>query len=110
MAADIRKQIAEKDLEVHQKNIENIEELDEFYKTKFTRLGLYNYLSNTLNRLYRTAYNTAYDMAKMAESACGFERDDNSTIFIEEYNWEFDRAGLLAGERLQMQIQNMEAA
>lgn len=49
-------------------------------------------------------------MAKMAESACGFERDDNSTIFIEENNCEFDRAGLRAGERLHMQIQNMEAA
>ncbi|BAZ33812.1 hypothetical protein NIES4074_63260 (plasmid) [Cylindrospermum sp. NIES-4074] len=109
LAADVRQLIAEKDLEIHEKNMEQADELHEFYKNKFTNLGLYNYLSTTLNRLYREAYNVAYDMAKMAERTYQFERDDN-TILIAGDNWQFDRAGLLAGERLLLQLQRMEKA
>ncbi|MCI5139735.1 MAG: hypothetical protein D3922_15300, partial [Candidatus Electrothrix sp. AR1] len=109
LAAEIRQQIAEKDLEIHKQQIEHADELDDFYKNKFTNLGLYTYLSTKLNRLYREAYNIAYDMAKMAEKAYQFERDD-STIFVAGDNWQYDRAGLLAGERLLLQLQHMEKA
>ena len=110
LAADIRQLIAEKDLEIHEENMEQADELHEFYENKFTSLGLYNYLSTTLNRLYREAYNVAYEMAKLAERAYQFERDDDDTIFIAGDNWQFDRAGLLAGERLLLQLQRMEKA
>ncbi len=109
LAADIRQLIAEKDLEIHEKNMDQADELHDFYKNKFTNLGLYNYLSTSLNRLYREAYNMAYDMAKMAEKTYQFERDDDK-IFIAGDNWQFDRAGLLAGERLLLQLQQMERA
>ena len=110
LAADIRQLIAQKDLENHEKQMEQADELDAFYKNKFTNLGLYTYLSTTLHRLYREAYNIAYDMAKMAEQAYQFERDDDLTFFIAGDNWHFDRAGLLAGERLLLQLQHMEKA
>jgi hypothetical protein len=45
----------------------------------------------------------------MAEQTYQFERDDDS-IFIAGDNWQFDRAGLLAGERLLLQLQQMERA
>lgn len=109
LAADIRQQIAEKDLEIHEKNMEQADELHDFYKNKFTNLGLYNYLSTTLNRLYREAYNMAYELAIMAERTYQFERDDE-TPFIANDNWQFDRAGLLAGESLLLQLQRMEKA
>src|SRR5262249_4604170 len=44
---------------------------------------------------------------KMAERAYQFECDDD-TSFIAPDNWQFDRAGLLAGERLALQLQEME--
>lgn len=109
LAADIRQQIAEKDLDIHLKNIEHAEELDRFFKNKFTNLGLYNYLSSNLNRLYREAYNLAFNIAKMAETTYEFESGDNTTFIVED-NWQFDRAGLLAGERLLLQLQQMEEA
>lgn len=109
LAAEIRSLIAEKDLEIHEKNMEQTDELNDFYKNKFTSLGLYDYLASTLNRLYRQAYNVAYTMAKMAESAYRFELDDD-TIFIANDNWQFDRAGLLAGDKLLLQLQKMEQA
>ncbi len=109
LAAEVRQLIAEKDLEIHEKNMEQADELHEFYKNKFTSLGIYNYLSTTLNRLYREAYNVAYDLAKMSERTYQFERDDD-IIFIASDNWQFERAGLLAGERLLLQLQRMEKA
>jgi hypothetical protein len=107
LVAEIRSLIAERDLEIHEKNMEQADELNDFYKNKFTNLGLYNYLASTLNRLYREAYNVAYDMAKMAERAYQFEQD-NDTVFIANDNWQFNRAGLLAGERVLLQLQKME--
>jgi hypothetical protein len=107
LAADMRQQIAEHDLVIHEKNIEQSDELFDFYKNKFTNLGLYNYMASTLNRLYRDAYNIAYDLAKQAESAYQHERYD-SEIYIQADNWQFDRAGLLSGERLMLQLQALE--
>ena len=107
IAAEIRIAIAEKDLEIYEKNVEQTKEVYDFFKDKFTDLGLYDYLAVSLNRLYREAYNLAYDMAKLAERAYRFERDDD-TLYIETDNWQADRAGLLSGERLLLQLQQME--
>jgi len=108
-AAEIRQQIAEKDLEIHEKSIEQAKEMHDFYKNKFTNLGLYNFLSSNLSRIYRQAYNIAADMARMAEQAFQFELND-TTFFIGGDNWESDKAGLLAGDRLILQLQQMEQA
>lgn len=107
LAADMRQQIAEQDLLIHEKNMEQGDEAFDFNKNKFTNLGLFNYMASTLNRLYRNAYNIAYDLAKQAETAYRFERYDDE-IYIQADNWQFDRAGLLSGERLMLQLQQLE--
>jgi hypothetical protein len=107
LAADIRQKIAERDLEIHEKNIDQSDELFDFYKNKFTNLGLYNYMASTLNRLYRDAYNAAFGLAQSAEKAYQFETNDTE-IVIQNDNWQFDRAGLLAGESLMCQLQTLE--
>jgi len=45
----------------------------------------------------------------MAQRAYAFERDDD-TIFITPGNWQADKNGLLAGERLTLQLQQLDAA
>ena len=57
--------------------MDQIGEVDDFYKNKFTGMGLYNYLASSLNRLYRSAYNIAYDLANY-EKAYQFERFNRS--------------------------------
>jgi hypothetical protein len=109
LIAQFRKEIACQDLVIHEKSIEQSEEAYEFYQDKFTNLGLYSWLSNELNKLYRQAYNLAYETARMAEQAYHFERDDD-TVFIQPGHWESQKAGLLAGERLMMQLQQMDKA
>ena len=107
-AAKIRKEIAEKSLEIHKKDIEQVEEVYAFYGDKFSKLGLYTWLSTTLQRLYREAYNCAYSMAKLAEQAYRFERSDDSGELLSSNYWEASRTGLLAGERLLIDLQNLE--
>jgi len=108
-SAAIRLNIAEKDLEIHDKQIEQTAEVHEFYKDKFTGLGLYNDLASNLSRLNRLAYNAALDLAKRAESAYRFETDD--VQFLGRLgNWDAGRAGLLAGEHLALQLNQMDAA
>jgi hypothetical protein len=109
LASEINHQIAQKGLEIHNKTIEQAKELHDFYKNKFTNLGLYNFLASNLSRLYRQAFNIAADLARMAEQAYQFELND-STFFIAGDNWESDKAGLLAGDRLMLQLMQMEQA
>jgi hypothetical protein len=109
LAAEIRATIAGRELDIHQTAMDQADELDEFYKDKFAGLGLYNYLATTLTRLHHEAYNVADELARMAQRAYQFERDDD-TVFVAPGNWQFDKAGLLAGERLTLQLQQLENA
>ncbi|PQJ26818.1 hypothetical protein BSZ35_17950 [Salinibacter sp. 10B] len=110
LAAKIRVASAERELEIHEKRKSQSEEVLEFYEDKFTSLGLYAWLSNELQRLYRDAYNLAHDMARMAQRAYQYEHSAEDEVFIEPGHWNGSRAGLLAGERLQLQLERMEKA
>ncbi len=107
-AARLRHEIAVRSLEIHDASIEQLEELHAFYGDKFTDLGLYTFLASTLQRIYREAYNSAYGMARLAEQAYRFERDDDTSELLAPSYWDASRAGLLAGERLLVDLQNME--
>jgi hypothetical protein len=107
-AAGFRVQIAERSLEVHNETLDQTEELYQFAKDRFTSLGLYTYLSTTLQRLYRQAFNAALSMAVLAEQAYRFERPaDTSTLLQRDY-WDASSGGLLAGERLLLDLQALE--
>jgi hypothetical protein len=107
-AAKIREVIAEKSLEIHQQSILQMEVMYDFFVEKFSNLGLYTWLSTTLQRLYREAYNSAFSMARLAEQAFYFERGEDVGPLLGAGYWEASRAGLLAGERLLMDLQSME--
>jgi hypothetical protein len=107
--ARIRTDIAKYSLQIlHKTTMEQAEEIWEFYSDKFTNLGLYTWLSQELKELYRQAYGHAYAMAKLAERAFRFERGDETGPWLASNYWEASRAGLLAGERLLMDLQNLE--
>lgn len=108
-AAETRVAIAQRELDLHERTMEQTDEVYDLQKDKFTNLGLYNYLATTLTRLHREAYNAAHDLAAKAERAYRFETDDD-TVFVAPDNWQFDRAGLLAGERLAMQLARLESS
>ena len=109
LAGELRIALAERQLKIHETSIEQAEELYDFYEDKFTSLGLYTWLTSELNRMYRSAYNMAHEVALMAQRAWQYEKDD-TTLFIEPDHWDSGKAGLLAGQKLQLQIRRMEKA
>src|SRR5262249_31118945 len=75
---------------------------------KFTNLGLYTWLSQTLQGFYRGAYQNALALAKLAELAWRFERGDYTSPGLSLTYWDPTHAGLLAGERLLVDLQTLE--
>lgn len=109
VAAEIRKAIAEKELENHERQIEESKEVQAFYKDKFTNKELYDWMIGEVSRVYFQAYKLAFDMAKKAERAMQFELETEDT-FIEFGYWDGLKKGLMAGERLHLDIKRMESA
>jgi hypothetical protein len=75
---------------------------------KFTGLSLYTWLASTLQRVYRDAYSSAYAMARLAEQAYRFERDDQESSLLQASYWDAAHAGLFSGERLLVDLNVME--
>jgi hypothetical protein len=106
--AEIRKEIAGRTLKIHETSIEQTNEMLSFYEERFSNLGLYDFLATTLQRVHRDAYNNAYAMARLAEQAFRFERGDDGASALRGSYWESPRAGLLSGERLLVDLHNLE--
>ncbi len=105
--AELRKAMASRGLELHEKAKEQHDEVIDYFEEKFSNLGLYTHLSRTLQQLHRDAYNNALAIARLAEQAYRFERPGDNAIFVGG-EWDASRSGLLAGERLNLALQNME--
>lgn len=67
-------------------------------------------MSGQLSSLHFQAYRLAYDVAKRAEAALRLELADRDTSFIQFGYWDTLKKGLLAGERLALDLKRMEAA
>jgi hypothetical protein len=106
-AAELKQDIAKRSREVHDKTAEQSEEMFNFLRDKFSNFGMYSYLSSQLHRLYRSAFNSAFSMVRMTEQAYRAERTDDATILNGNY-WDAGHSGLLAGERLLMDLQSLE--
>ncbi len=110
LGADLRIESAEHELKLHQTALEQQKEQAAFLRDKFSNLGLFLWSVGELQKMYRELFQMAYQMAKTAERAYRFEREDDSTVYVQPGQWQGSRAGLLAGERLTMQLHRMEIA
>lgn len=109
-ASEISVAIAESDLALHDANIEQYKELYEFYTNKFSNYQHYTFQVQQLQKLYRMAFNTANDIAMQAQRAFEFERygTQYTTDFIKPDNWNNEKSGLFAGDRLMLQLLQLE--
>ena len=106
--AHFGRDLAEHAITLHERSIEHNEELLEYQEDKFSGLGFYTWLASQLQRTYRQAYNMANRMARYAEQAYRFEREDYTSELLSGQHWEASRAGLLAGNRLMLELQHLE--
>lgn len=107
-SADIQIQVAEKELENHLEQIKNSEQVELFLKDKFTNQELYQWMKEQLFAVYKQSYNLAYDMAKKAEKAYKYEMGLETASFIQYGYWDNSTQGLVAGEKLQLALRQLE--
>ena len=108
-AAEIRLDIAQKELGDHDLQIAQAKIVREYLESRFTSQDLHHWLEGEISKLYFQAYKLAYNLAKKAERALQVEHDV-SDIYVTPDHWDGLRKGLLAGERLQMDLRRMDAA
>jgi hypothetical protein len=107
-AAQIRISIAEKDLENHEQTIEQRKAEFQYLKSKFTNKQLYDWMVGQLSSTYFSAYQLAYDMSKKAERCFKYEMPECEDSFVGYGYWDSLKKGLLAGEKIENDLQRME--
>ncbi|MFF9120455.1 neuraminidase-like domain-containing protein [Streptomyces massasporeus] len=111
-AAEIRRDIAARSLEVHERTIEQAEEMFEFLRERFSSVDRYRLLAKDLRRLHKVAFDSALRLAQLAEQAYRAERQDdgptNDDDLLTGGYWDAQNAGLLAGEKLLADLQRLE--
>ncbi len=104
--------LAEQELRIHKKEMENQKAIDTFMKRKFSNKELYSWMSGKLSGLFYQTYKLAHDYAKQAEQAFIFEQgvEASKVNFINGMYWDSQRKGLLSGNMLELDLDRMEKA
>ncbi len=112
-AAQIREAIAERDLANHRQQMKHAAEIEAVLTSektgKTSRQALYTWLRREVRGLYGQCFQLAFDVARKAERALQRELGDPSASFL-QFGYQGGKEGLLAGERLALDIKRMELA
>lgn len=107
-AAELRVKSAETELANQLTQIENAKAVDEYMRSKFTNLELYQWQVGQISDVYFRSYKLAHDLAKRAERCLRFELGLQDSSYVSFGHWDSLKKGLLAGERLQHDLRRME--
>jgi len=108
LGAQIRLDIATKELANHDQQIANAQAVDDYLHGKFSNQALYDWMSGQIAATYFQSYQRAVDVAKRAERGYQLELALPGATFINAGNWDNLRQGLLAGEKLLYDLRRME--
>lgn len=109
-ASTIRENIADKELNNHEQQIENAQQVAEYLRNKYTQEELYGWMQGEISTIYFQCYQLAYDLAKKAEKCYRHELGIDTSNFIQFGSWDSFRKGLLSGESLYLQLKQLEKA
>lgn len=110
---EIKAQQVEKKHQSIEREVLRSEQMYDVLSEKFTNDELYNWLEKELGAVYRQYVKLLNDVALMAEKAYHFEIDGKTGVtpeFINKTYWEGLRKGLLAPERILLDLRRMEKA
>ncbi len=112
---EVVNEIKTQQVEKKHKSIENeilrSEQAYEVLSEKFTNNDLYIWLEKELGKVFKQYVKLLLDVAKMAERAYHFEiPDDTSKPYIQSNYWDSFYKGLLAPERILLDLRRMEKA
>lgn len=115
-AAQIREAIAEQELKSHRLQMKHAEEIERFLneegteKTgKKTNKALYAWMKREVRGLYAQCFQFAFDGARKAERALQHELGNPELSYL-QFGYLAGKEGLLAGERLYLDLKRMEMA
>jgi hypothetical protein len=115
-AAEIREAIAAMELKNHQRQIQQAQEIEQFLneeganKTgKKTNKAFYTWMKREVKGLYAQSFQFAFDIAKKAERALQHELGNPALTFL-QFDYMAGKEGLLAGEKLFLDLKQMETA
>ncbi len=110
LAAERRRDGALRELNNHQRQMENSAEVQDFLRDKFTNHALFLFLQQETAALYHQMYELAVQEANQAQRAFNYERGFTERRFLPDPIWDNLHEGLLAGERLTLSVRQMEKA
>ncbi len=115
-AAEIREAIAELELRNHRQQMQHAEEIEHFLneegteKTgKKTNKAFYAWMKREVKGLYSQCFQFAFDIAKKAERALQHELGNPELSYL-QFGYLAGKEGLLAGEKLYLDVKRMEMA
>lgn len=112
-AAQIREAMTEREWHNHQTQIEHAKEIEHFLtdaKTgKTSSQALYSWMRREVRGMHAQCFQFAFEVAKKAERALQHELGDTSRSFL-QVGYLSGKQGLLAGEKLQLDVKRMELA
>ncbi len=121
-AAQIREHIAKREWENHKQQIRHAEEIEYFltgeatdakpgptWRKKQTNEAFYAWMKREVKGLYGQCFQFAFDVARKAERALQHELGDPGLSFL-QFGYLAGKEGLLAGEKLYLDIKRMEMA
>ncbi|HEY7415356.1 MAG TPA: hypothetical protein VH593_09200, partial [Ktedonobacteraceae bacterium] len=111
LAAQIRQDIATKELHAQQIAVTQASNVDDFLRSKYTNQELYDWMVAESSTTYFQAYQLAYALAKQAEQC--FRRElalTDDTYYIQFGYWDSLRKGLTAADKLQYDLHRLESA
>jgi peptidoglycan hydrolase-like protein with peptidoglycan-binding domain len=109
-AATIRKEVARLERENLEKQIARAEMIEDRLKSKYTNADLFGWMQGQIASVYFQSYQLAYDLAKQAERCYRYELGLTSSNYVQFGAWDSLRKGLLAGEKLHLQLKRLERA
>jgi hypothetical protein len=110
LAAELRSEVSNADLENHKLGIEQKEAEQDFMQSKFSNEQLYNWMITQLSVTYFQSYQLAYKLALQAERCYRYELSDSNDSFVSFGYWDSLKKGLLSAEKLEFDLLRMETS
>lgn len=115
-AAQIREVVAELELKNHRQQMKHAAEIEQFLNEEGTdksgkkiNKALYTWMKREVKGLYSQCFQLAFDIAKKAERALQHELGNPELNYL-QFGYLAGKEGLLAGEKLYLDIKRMEMA
>ncbi len=109
-AAQVREELAQRELSNIELQISQRQESYDFLRTKFTNAQLYSWMTSQLAGLHAQSYQLALDVARTVEACYRYELGVDGTSFVQFSSWDSLRKGILSGDKLAYDLDRMEAS